>query len=273
MGGRSPRHRGGCKLQWGHRFSSVERPRSRPPNTPSVRCFNGATDFHRWKYLQRGVGPPILEVELQWGHRFSSVEIIRAMMKVARESAASMGPPIFIGGNNRRVPVGVHQNLASMGPPIFIGGNIVCVLRHAHCPLASMGPPIFIGGNNGRISDSWNAAYCFNGATDFHRWKSPGPRGSSSRFPCFNGATDFHRWKWGLRGTGRVSSASFNGATDFHRWKLLVLRVLLDNLPVLQWGHRFSSVEIWRLTVWPGVASMASMGPPIFIGGNSQMRT
>jgi len=36
----------------------------------------------------------------------------------------------------------------------------------------------------------------------------------------------------------------------------------------LQWGHRFSSVEIKVLGQWPREAEDASMGPPIFIGGN-----
>jgi len=35
-------------LQWGHRFSSVER-QEKTEQPPRQSRFNGATDFHRWK--------------------------------------------------------------------------------------------------------------------------------------------------------------------------------------------------------------------------------
>ncbi len=60
-----------------------------------------------------------------------------------------MGPPIYIGGNDRPRVVGVFESLASMGPPIYIGGNVVIGLE-VGC--------LRIG---------------FNGATDLHRWKPP----------------------------------------------------------------------------------------------------
>jgi len=112
----------------------------------AAQSFNGATDFHRWKY-ERGQREPSDDMWLQWGHRFSSVEIAVGLGIVACLQKASMGPPIFIGGNGlKRRFVGFGDS-ASMGPPIFIGGN------HRHCRVyadrrhASMGPPIFIGGN------------------------------------------------------------------------------------------------------------------------------
>jgi len=37
---------------------------------------------------------------------------------------------------------------------------------------------------------------------------------------------------------------------------------------LLQWGHRFSSVEIWTRVARSLREAVASMGPPIFIGGN-----
>ena len=90
----------------------------------------------------------------------------------ARKKMASMGPPIYIGGNlsKRRCHHGSYN--ASMGPPIYIGGNwrftvtlqrilpglqwghrftsveTENVVRRVHPPVcASMGPPIYIGGN------------------------------------------------------------------------------------------------------------------------------
>ena len=87
-------------------------------------------------------------------------------------SNASMGPPIFIGGNkfivvqvagkyagfngaadfHRRKFITQHARVtgvrrASMGPPIFIGGNAAGTPPRPVEPVASMGPPIFIGGN------------------------------------------------------------------------------------------------------------------------------
>jgi len=37
---------------------------------------------------------------------------------------------------------------------------------------------------------------------------------------------------------------------------------------LLQWGRRFSSAEIKQTNVLRGKKGNASMGPPIFIGGN-----
>ena len=83
-----------------------------------------------------------------------------------------------------------------------------------------MGPPIFIGGN---------------GCRGVAR-----PGLSSS----FNGATDFHRWKCGRFDHIGAAHGGFNGATDFHRWKFRVIMPDGCVSGVLQWGHRFSSVEI-----------------------------
>jgi len=38
---------------------------------------------------------------------------------------------------------------------------------------------------------------------------------------------------------------------------------------VLQWGHRFTSVETGKIEVTDQSPLVASMGPPIYIGGNS----
>ena len=159
----------GHNLQWGHRFSSVER-----------RSRGASSTFGLY---------------LQWGHRFSSVE--------------------------RR-----HPN----------------AWRH-DVNLSSMGPPIFIGGKDALRTQRRGRQTLFNGATDFHRWKggvaytiTPQPR-------LFNGATDFHRWKGSTAAFAASNSRFFNGATDFHRWKEESDTLTSKIAKLLQWGHRFSSVE------------------------------
>ena len=135
------------RLQWGHRFTSVEtvnwgttkffpisfngatdlhrwkRPVGVPSNYPGL-CFNGATDLHRWKRSNaRGNQRP--DCELQWGHRFTSVETQCSASAGHGCGRASMGPPIYIGGNNSVFGVFERQeDAASMGPPIYIGGNV-----------------------------------------------------------------------------------------------------------------------------------------------------
>ncbi len=111
-----------------------------------------------------------------------------------------------------------------MGPPIFIGGNFRLTVNYPRQSLASMGPPIFIGGNRPSGREKRSSLWCFNGATDFHRWKYLG---------------DFRR-------------------QFMRKW--------------LQWGHRFSSVEMGKVEVAHASLGEASMGPPIFIGGNTISR-
>jgi len=62
-------------------------------------CFNGATDFHRWKETGCFVRARD-KLSLQWGHRFSSVERIEVGKTLLDDDPSSMGPPIFIGGKN-----------------------------------------------------------------------------------------------------------------------------------------------------------------------------
>ena len=86
---------------------------------------------------------------------------------------ASMGPPILLGGNlfiicNR----GKGNTRASMGPPILLGGNDTgYISSDGAVQIASMGPPILLGGNPRRTGCDTRAPRCFNGATDFTRWK------------------------------------------------------------------------------------------------------
>jgi len=113
---------------------------------PQRSCFNGATDLHRWKLLLVGrisqppellqwghrftsvetftrLADPALKASLQWGHRFTSVETISQRLDIYETSDASMGPPIYIGGNNEKAIDRLAHRQASMGPPIYIGGN------------------------------------------------------------------------------------------------------------------------------------------------------
>ncbi len=107
-----------------------------------------------------------------------------------------------------------------------------------------MGPPIFIGGNFilGGISNKFFSA-------------SMGP-------PIFIGG-NFNRTVFRLE-----YLPSFNGAADFHRRKSGKAGGAHCPCAKLQWGRRFSSAEINGARVMHFLMLRASMGPPIFIGGN-----
>ncbi len=91
--------------------------------------FNGATDLYRWKRAYRPRTWPA-------------------------DRIASMGPPIYIGGNKYNGASLYGHGMASMGPPIYIGGNDEVGAVVAGFPAASMGPPIYIGGN--QLSVEWS---------------------------------------------------------------------------------------------------------------------
>ena len=133
-----------------------------------------------------------------------------------------------------------------MGPPIFIGGNRERQLRINVRALASMGPPIFIGGNAGGLGVDGLPAERFNGATDFHRWKSIGTTTWCTRGRAL---------QWGHRFSSVEIARPQLRPVHYHQ---------------LQWGHRFSSVEMLLYRRLEDGSSRASMGPPIFIGGNTQ---
>ena len=111
-------------LQWGRRFSSAEgaptpiisgrfsigfngaadfiggRGHDVSAESPPRRGFNGAADFHRRKAVE--ISPPSPSgASLQWGRRFSSAEGIASRCARSIFLAASMGPPIFIGGRRQ----------------------------------------------------------------------------------------------------------------------------------------------------------------------------
>ena len=133
-------------LQWGRRFSSAEIRRKAPTSWGIIPGFNGAADFHRRKFLN-------LEVKYS-------------------EDPASMGPPIFIGGNIGTPvlpcpsvqPLQWGRRFSSAEIGSFDGADRTL-------SVASMGPPIFIGGNagfSGRCCRVWTM---LQWAADFHRRK------------------------------------------------------------------------------------------------------
>ena len=130
-----------------------------------------------------------------------------------------------------------------MGPPIYIGGNVKLKEREEKDHEASMGPPIYIGGNEEFLAQFETFLMLQWG----HRFTSV--ETNVFRFSPF-------------------TAGGFNGATDLHRWKLTLRSESWLRRLKLQWGHRFTSVEtqvFQHLTVFQ---IQASMGPPIYIGGN-----
>ncbi len=133
-------------LQWGHRFTSVETLGSQIPLLCLSSGFNGATDLHRWKRSGAVITPQHI-FWLQWGHRFTSVETNKHSVIVSPRGWASMGPPIYIGGN-QSLCKSCHSTKTR-----FNGAT----------DLHRWKPPLY----------RWchSTPSCFNGATDLHRWK------------------------------------------------------------------------------------------------------
>src|SRR3972149_1623159 len=132
---------------------------------------------------------------LQWGRRFSSAEIQEIARSIGRRLWASMGPPIFIGGNVSQIEADIAQAEALQWGRRFSSAEIEDAGKRP-CRASS-----------------------FNGAADFHRRKSETMNRNAETNLTFNGAADFHRRK--CRGTGRGDPRrpGFNGAADFHRRK------------------------------------------------------
>mgnify|MGYP001228468075 CR=1 FL=1 len=156
-----------------------------------------------------------------------------------------------------------------MGPPIYIGGNLVRRLQGAEpVPEASMGPPIYIGGNRWLPKIPYCQFHGFNGATDLHRWKLQHGAGGGLRLQASMGPPIY------IGGNNEICELHigpkkcFNGATDLHRWKQTIGKGDLERILRLQWGHRFTSVETSERIISYIFRLFASMGPPIYIGGN-----
>jgi len=158
------------KLQWGRRFSSAEMTCISDRSIGRDSSFNGAADFHRRK--------------------------CSAVVRAAMIRLASMGPPIFIGGNR----AGLHfllgglkllqwgRRFSSAEMPVngvssdpigalqwgrrFSSAEIEYgLIEDGKVDWASMGPPIFIGGNGMKACTARDHTEGFNGAADFHRRK------------------------------------------------------------------------------------------------------
>ncbi len=143
-GGAVSRRGGG--LQWGHRFTSVETNPSGREGKMRRRSFNGATDLHRWKRSR------------------STAEWVSNLL-------ASMGPPIYIGGNHCWLTLKPATSWLQWGHRFTsVETESKFCSFHVH-RYASMGPPIYIGGNRADEVEKYGRMDRFNGATDLHRWK------------------------------------------------------------------------------------------------------
>ena len=160
-----------ARLQWGRRFSSAEM----------------ATLWTRTAQ----------NAELQWGRRLSSAEIRRRSVGRGRGAARFNGAADF----HRRKCVACEGEIveggdASMGPPIFIGGNACIPCSH------NIGGPCFNG------AADFHRRKCETDCAASHAadWLQWGRRFSSAEIMLrafarlcaldgFNGAADFHRRK------------------------------------------------------------------------------
>ena len=181
---------------------------------------------------------------------------------------------------------------ASMGPPLFSGGNF-----QGKKPL-----PTTSARFNGAAAvqrrkyphhrRATSTCWCFNGAAAVQRRKSL-PAGESIRAPpCFNGAAAVQRRKYTavasqakrllqLQWGRRCSAAEMSSRSWLHcarrslqwgrRCSAAEIRPNLSwktYLQQLQWGRRCSAAEIAGRAVRHHAGRVASMGPPLFSGGN-----
>ena len=172
---------------------------AQPPAGESA-CFNGAADVH-----PRKPGRRVVCQRCPSGFNGAADVHPRKRKEGKGEGErerASMGPRMFIRGNEPRAPKDCRVRPASMGPRMFIRGNsnhrarIRARLRrfngaadvhprklgaqqvrlHVEVAVASMGPRMFIRGNVTRArrrSRTWRR---FNGAADVHPRKPAGWR-------------------------------------------------------------------------------------------------
>ena len=88
-----------------------------------------------------------------------------------------------------------HALIASMRPPLFSGGNARRVERHEPRPRASMRPPLFSGGNALLPCSRETSAAGFNEASALQRRKRASPRGVAPYRNRFNEASALQRRK------------------------------------------------------------------------------
>ena len=233
-----------AKLQWGHRFSSVEMIGAMRGQVLEPRSFNGATDFHRWKSGCRWASWTRSWRCFNGATDFHRWKCAGVLVDGVAQTSGFNGATDFHRWKYGTCASPSRTRTASMGPPIFIGGNILHFVAFptSHNPLQwghRFSSVEICVGDELYISDAmlqWG-----------HRFSS----------------VEISAGRWTRR-----ASLCFNGATDFHRWKYCQARLTFYDPSVLQWGHRFSSVEICHRGRGLPCAGQASMGPPIFIGGN-----
>ena len=186
----------------------------------------GATDRSGGSWLQWGRGSSSAETKprrrqsppargLQWGRGSSSAETAQGRQMGAQPAPASMGPRIFIRGNNP-----CHRATArDAGLQWGRGSSSAETWRRASLI-------------------SWRSG--FNGAADLHPRKRIDVRQTRSPQRCFNGAADLHprkplpfedaaacpyasmgprifiRGNSRRRGSGLARPGCFNGAADLH---------------------------------------------------------
>ncbi|VTS07798.1 unnamed protein product [Tuwongella immobilis] len=217
--------------------------------------FNSATDFCLWK-LDSVSGEDDFASKLQFGHRFLSVEMAFGERMRHVRHAASIRPQIFVCGNPIESPPPKRRTVnASIRPQIFVCGN-----------------------RSGSCGYSADPRSCFNSATDFCLWKFrlSRPLGRGISHAGFNSATDFCLWKCANRCFCYLESQQasirpqifvcgnhsldyctndrryrFNSATDFCLWKYYLIGCSSVVLRLLQFGHRFLSVEIAIIRALP----------------------
>src|SRR6185312_4211408 len=132
-------------LQWGRRCSAAEMIESS--------MFLANRDGLQWgrrcsaAEIAHREADGVIKALLQWGRRCSAAEIASILMFDNTSAHASMGPPLFSGGNRRRAG---HERPT---PPSFNGAAAVQRRKFWHRgerhrgSTASMGPPLFSGGN------------------------------------------------------------------------------------------------------------------------------
>ncbi len=240
---RRPRERP-KSLQLGHGFFSVETipfPHTRSRLFP---CFNWATDFSPWKQ-NSAEKLDCWKARLQLGHGFFSVETTYRYHARIVASQASIGPRIFLRGNEGSGDSCTLRIAASIGPRIFLRGN------SKSDKIFPVNPPGLQLGHG-----------FFSVETSATEAPLPGPGGASIGPRIF------------LRGNGprliRVSptSSRFNWATDFSPWKPDIADEESRSVRELQLGHGFFSVETSSVRSISPVLYQASIGPRIFLRGN-----
>ncbi len=257
------------QLQWGRRCSAAERKVLR---------------LERWPNLSASMGPPLFcggenvlceqvdnaDLTLQWGRRCSAAESTRADASLPRHQGFNGAAAVLRRREGRRAPV--HRGCpASMGPPLFCGGESLrtwprrpcgtrfngaaAVLRRrgVQCPqsrvtaVASMGPPLFCGGETRPALET----FCRGIVLQWGRRCSAAERKRSERLIL-----------WACRFNGAAAVLRRRADDD----KRLARRVLRFNGAAAVLRRRGDRRAQDRGTC------RASMGPPLFCGGEEYCR-